>query len=646
MPEQEASVHVENIGGIAQTDIELPPGVTVLSGPNATNRSSLIDALAAALGGSRATPQVGSDGGTVRLAFGDKEYTRQVTTSENAQVHMRGSPLVSDADLIDLYVSLDAGNPIRQAIERAASLEEVSDSLREMLMTPVDDEEIRSELQRLHARRNEVVSELDDIQEQKERLPALEQKRSELQEEIEQVETDLSAKRAEMESMEVGKEQSEEAEALLDELEQAERTEQRLKEKLEDAEESLELAREERDEIEPEVDELAADLDGGADTSAKRLDELRQEKNRLQDMVGVLMTVVRTSREILEDTGPVPPELQASPARRQEDVLEELTEESHVECWACGTAVAEQKLESRVEEIADTASSYRADIQEIDEEIATVREQVEDRTRREERLENLRVRLTNQQETVERYEQRVKEYRERLADQQETVADLREQVEETEDLRNHEVLDVHDDIRGLSREQGRAERALETVEEDISNIEARTEAEDELEDELASLDEAIEDTHGRVERLEKRAVTTLQEHLDTLLEQLEYENIARVRVDRVVLDDESQSRFEITVVRDGAEGFREDPHGLQSLSESERSLIALLVAFAGYQTHDIADEVPFILLDSIEEFDAGRIATLLEYIADGVEWVVCALLPEDASGFSYKTVDAGQLTAG
>lgn len=45
-----AVIDVENIGGIDSTAVEFTPGVTVLAGRNATNRTSLLRALMTALG--------------------------------------------------------------------------------------------------------------------------------------------------------------------------------------------------------------------------------------------------------------------------------------------------------------------------------------------------------------------------------------------------------------------------------------------------------------------------------------------------------------------------------------------------------------------------------------------------------------------
>lgn len=48
-----ADVEVENIGGIDATSVEFTPGVTILAGRNATNRTSFLQSLMAALGSNR-----------------------------------------------------------------------------------------------------------------------------------------------------------------------------------------------------------------------------------------------------------------------------------------------------------------------------------------------------------------------------------------------------------------------------------------------------------------------------------------------------------------------------------------------------------------------------------------------------------------
>ncbi|EMA21616.1 hypothetical protein C435_06423 [Haloarcula marismortui ATCC 33799] len=98
-------------------------------------------------------------------------------------------------------------------------------------------------------------------------------------------------------------------------------------------------------------------------------------------------------------------------------------------------------------------------------------------------------------------------------------------------------------------------------------------------------------------------------------------------------DSVTGSTFTLHVVRSTDSGtVYEDTVG--HLSESEREVTGLVFALAGYLVHDVYEEVPFILLDSLEAIDSERIASLVEYFAEFPSYLVVALLPEDAQALS------------
>lgn len=70
---------------------------------------------------------------------------------------------------------------------------------------------------------------------------------------------------------------------------------------------------------------------------------------------------------------------------------------------------------------------------------------------------------------------------------------------------------------------------------------------------------------------------------------------------------------------------------MDHLSESERELVGLVFALAGYLVHKVYEQVPFMLLDSVEAFDSERLSTLIDYLADYADYLVVALLPGDAA---------------
>src|SRR6056297_3291411 len=84
-------VEVRNVGGIDEATVTIPPGVSVLTGRNATNRTSFLQALMAGLGSERSSLKGDASEGSVTLTIGDETYTRTLTRTENG-VAFGGDP--------------------------------------------------------------------------------------------------------------------------------------------------------------------------------------------------------------------------------------------------------------------------------------------------------------------------------------------------------------------------------------------------------------------------------------------------------------------------------------------------------------------------------------------------------------------------
>lgn len=71
---------------------------------------------------------------------------------------------------------------------------------------------------------------------------------------------------------------------------------------------------------------------------------------------------------------------------------------------------------------------------------------------------------------------------------------------------------------------------------------------------------------------------------------------------------------------------------IDHISESEREVTGLVFALAGYLVNEAYERIPFMLLDSLKALDSERFATLVDYFTDYSDYLVVALLPEDATG--------------
>lgn len=129
-------VEVRNVGGIDEATVTVPPGVSVLAGRNATNRTSFLQALMAGLGSDRVSLKGDPSEGSATLTVGDETYTRTLERTENGVV-FGGDPYLDHPGVADLFAFLLENNEARRAVTRG-------DDLREIIMEPIDTARIES----------------------------------------------------------------------------------------------------------------------------------------------------------------------------------------------------------------------------------------------------------------------------------------------------------------------------------------------------------------------------------------------------------------------------------------------------------------------------------------------------------------------
>lgn len=192
---EDLTVAVRNIGGISESQVTLSPGVTLLTGENASNKSSFLRSLAAVLGGP--TPPLKSDTttGRVDLKIGADEYFVEVAKQNATTAVTEENRVSGHEDLSELFVTLDETNPIRRAVVN-------NGDLYDLLMRPVDTESIDAEIRRLKARKDELADRLSELDRKEDRLPTLQTRETTLRQEIADLESTLREKRAKIEELE------------------------------------------------------------------------------------------------------------------------------------------------------------------------------------------------------------------------------------------------------------------------------------------------------------------------------------------------------------------------------------------------------------------------------------------------------------
>ncbi|WP_226479376.1 archaea-specific SMC-related protein [Natrinema amylolyticum] len=648
-PESVASsitVAAENIGGIDSTEVLLEPGVNVLTGRNATNRTSFLQTIMAALGSRRSSLKGDADTGHVELAFDDEQYTRYLER-RNGEVVFDGDPYLDDPELADLFAFLLESNEARRAVRRG-------DDLRELIMQPIDTDEIEAEISQLETEKRDLDDRLEELSRLDSELPELESDRVALEDEIETTTERIEELEAELDAfdldVEASRERKEEIESAFADLQEA-RTE------LESVEYDLETERESHAELERERDELEGELeafdeeDESPDRLEGRIQELRNRKRSLDTTVSELQSVIRFNEERLADDGlELDLDLDESEGTSEADdgdITEQLLADSdEVVCWTCGSQVDRDRIEStldRLRSLRQRKLSERSDLQEQIDDLSDRQKELRDRRRKRGEVET---RLEAIEDELERRSQRIEELEADLEDQQARVDDLEDDAETFENAEYGEVIETHRELNRLELELEDLEDERDEVEARIEEIEAKIDERSALEERRETVEEELTDLRTRVDRIEANAVDAFNDHMESILSILEYRNIDRIWIERretTVREGRrkvTRTAFDLHIVRTTEDG-RTYEDTVDHLSESEREVTGLVFALAGYLVHDVHETVPFMLLDSLEAIDSNRIADLVEYFEEYVDCLVVALLREDAEPLadSYTYVE-------
>ena len=624
------TLHVKNVGGISETTVELTPGVSILAGRNATNRTSLLKALMAALGSDKVAVKGDADEGLVEMTIGDRTFTRRLYR-EDGRTRTEGDPYLADATLANLFVFLLETNDARQAVA-------MGEDLREIIMEPVDTSEIEAEIRRYQSQREEVEAELAELRQLQQQLPGLERERAELGDEIETKRDELATVEADIEQVDedVDEKRGEkrELDARLEDLNDVRSELESVRRELDTQESSLEALHEERAELESEYEDYEDVPDDRLDVIEANVERLRNKKENMTSSLDELQSVIEFNENLLGGNLDLFDDVDADDGAITDELLEDSDD---VVCWTCGSRTDTSQIESMVDDLRDLYSRYMDKRSELDAQIDDLtdeRLQIEEKRRQRMQIEDQLATITDE---VDQRETRFEELSERRNELTEQVEALEVEVEElqSEADQESELLELHKEANRLEVEIDRLADALESTEAEIDRIEERLDERERLKSRDQRLKSDIEDLRTRVERLEEDAITQFNDHMESLLEILDYDNLERIWIERTEEEVRegrkkiTKGRFDLHIVRSTDDGaVYEDT--VDHLSESEREVTGLVFALAGYLVHDVHEEVSFMLLDSVEAIDAPRIAELVDYFQAHTDYFVVALLEEDA----------------
>jgi chromosome segregation ATPase len=629
---------VKNIGGIDETTMQISTGVTALVGENATNRTSLIQAIAAGLGTDSYTLKSDAECGEVSLTVGEETYLRRMRR-ENNHLETDGDPYLDDPEVAELFAVLLDSNEVRQAVRQQGDI-------RELILQPVDTEAIDRQISELVDRRRELDRELDRLESLADDLTDLKAKRSRTEDELERIESELAATREQRATLDDGSEEDESSpDAQLDEeLEQLSEVKnelERVEANLDSERKRLASLRENRETVEQQFNALEPPDETQIAALKERLENLRTRKRCLSSTIAELQQVIRFNSDRLADS-----RSGLGDALDGEDDDESITDQLNpadaaVTCWTCGSEVERQRIEEMAEKLDQLRSTKTEEKNEVASEIESVSAEIDALQARKEEYAELDDRLAALETKIEESEATVDDLEQRRDALTQEIEEREATIDELQRSQAEEALTVQQEISELEYKKGRVENELDTLTAQIEEAEAALAEQEALEQERAAIAEDIAELRTRIDRIETQAVEEFNTHMDELIDHLGYENIDRIWIEsteREVTDgrqETTERRFELHIIRQSGDGeVYEDT--IDHLSESEREIVGLVVALAGYLVHNVHETVPFMLLDSIEMIDGERLVDLISYLEEYIPYLVVVLLPDHAKVFEEQ----------
>lgn len=583
------TIDIENIAGILDGSATIEPGLNAVRASNWQGKSSFIQAIKTGLGVSTTLTE-GTDRGGVTVQTPDRTVSVDLVRDDDV-VRQRGQPyLTAEYDIVrtELFACLDETNEIRRAVREG-------DSLEDLLMRPLDLQNIDEQIASLRREREQVETELARAREATKRLPSTQERVDELESELAELRGQYETVTEQSEAGATGgtkSAQSELAQARSDH-EQATTQIERLEGSIERTRSRLEEKRSTLDDIEVvDTDDVETELAETRD----RLQRVKRDKNVLQSVYSATEMVLDEGRFDLVS-----------------EVERELTGDT-VLCWTCGNETSPEAVETQLAELGEKLASLRTQTERLRSDVEQLEARREDATQARRHKQDLETEIAELEERLADHEASLEDARDRRDAASDRVDELSAAVDDTVE----EITDIESDIKYREAE-------LKDVRDELASLQTRADRMDTLEDETESLTAEIESLRSRKDEIKYEARDAFDRAMQDILD----------RFDTGFETARLTSNFELVVARDGREA------SLDALSEGELELLGFVAALAGYESFDVDEIAPVLLVDGVGGLADDNLHTLVEYLQERTEYLVFTIYPEYSS-FDGTEIDPGE----
>lgn len=483
----------------------------------------------AVMGSNNVTLKGDADEGRVELSIGGETYNRTLHRTDGS-ITFGGDHYLEDATLANLFAFLLESNEARQAVIQQRDL-------RDPIMRPVDTEEIKAEIDRLERQRSEIDDELGELHSLKEELPSLEERKQDLVGQTETIRAELAKKEDEIESVDVdideSREEKRELETRLDNLRELRSSLESVRSDIDVQEESIESLNRELADLEGERKELPDTPMGDHEEIDREISRLRDRRQMVESDVSDLQNIIQFNEEMIDGEETTVTEALADENDSYEDLTDQLLESEATICWTCGSEVNPERIKDTLDTLRTVRQGQMSEIREIEDELEALRSDKRKREKQQHRRESLDREIDDLEAEIEQRERRLDDLQDRREELSDRVETVEEEVKRLESEDFSEILDLHKEANQLEFELGQLESDLDDVGDRIATIEDRLADEEELHERREELSEELETQRTYIDQVQQQAIEEFNEHMNEVLELLDYENLERIWIERI-----------------------------------------------------------------------------------------------------------------
>ena len=611
------SIITKNIGGLADSTINLKNGLNVIEAPNASGKTSLLRAFLLSVvpitdSGYGYILNTGTKEGFVQIEDSSGNITKRELTRMPRGVTIKGDNLI-DESLQPLAQRFAIGGPDNKLLNAVRS----GQNLKELLLEHTNVDALNNRLRDLEAHKIKITTTIDSISEKTVDTDELKAKIKSAESKLINLKAQQTKLEGEKKKHKVKEGDNRKFETATVALEKINFTINQLSSSISNLDKRIKYIESDSNKLTKEIDSIKSTEKIEFDVISNNIDNLTTEKQYLTAQIDSINHFIDEITRLIESPHTI---LSESKNNTETSLLDD-----KINCPVCGNHTKESALDTHKKSLIRNRKDNLIRVSKIDKQISDLSVKYNAAKKAEselkiklDRLSKLRLDLTSSKTQMKQYQSQLNDANENKKHQGSIVKKLEKNIETKSAETTKKLTSVSQEIGVIESEIKHSNSLLKSSEQHGQNLNDTKSNLKIVENDIVSLRKEIRDNEENIRK-------TFNETIEKITSSLQFKNIDVITMD---------PNFDLRVTRtseDGAGYF--DKESIKTLSKSEIEVVGIIVMLSGYIVYGLNKFFPIMVLDELTFMDKTRLDKLIGYMSEIVKTVVLTTLsPEKITG--------------